>query len=38
MNFDDLIGNTLVKEKLKKAIESSTISNTLLFSGPSGIG
>ena len=38
MQFDDVIGNALVKEKLKKAIEHNTLSNTLLFSGPDGVG
>ncbi|NGX34456.1 MAG: DNA polymerase III subunit gamma/tau [Candidatus Anoxychlamydiales bacterium] len=38
MKFDDLIGNNDVKQKLKKAIDSNIISNTLLFSGPEGIG
>jgi DNA polymerase-3 subunit delta' len=38
MNFDDLIGNNSVKENLKKAISNSNLSNTMLFSGPDGIG
>ncbi|NGX49055.1 MAG: DNA polymerase III subunit gamma/tau [Candidatus Anoxychlamydiales bacterium] len=38
MKFDDLIGNLDVKQKLNKAIESNTISNTLLFAGPEGVG
>ncbi|MFA6118988.1 MAG: AAA family ATPase [Parachlamydiales bacterium] len=38
MNFDDLIGNDNIKENLKKAAVSNTLSNTLLFSGPDAIG
>jgi DNA polymerase III subunit delta' len=38
MNLDDLIGNEPVKQRLKKALDQSTISNTLLFSGPDGVG
>jgi len=38
MDFEDLIGNDDVKQKLEKAYLNGTISNTLLFSGPNGIG
>ena len=38
MKFEDLIGNNDTKQKLKKAIDTNTISNTLLFAGPEGVG
>jgi DNA polymerase-3 subunit delta' len=38
MDFDDIIGNDHIKEKLNKAINSNTLSNTLLFSGPESVG
>ena len=36
--FDKIIGNELIKQNLLKAIESNSLANTLLFSGPDGIG
>lgn len=38
MKFDDLIGNLDIKQKLTKALENNSISNTLLFSGSAGVG
>lgn len=38
MDFDDIIGNDSIKDKLKASLENNTISNTLLFSGPEAIG
>lgn len=38
MNFEDIIGNDHIKSKLNKAVESNTLSNTLLFSGPEAVG
>jgi len=38
MEFDDIIGNDHIKDKLKAAIKNNTISNTLLFSGPDAVG
>jgi len=38
MDFKNIIGNSDVKDKLKKAICNNTLSNTLLFSGPEGVG
>ncbi len=36
--FDKIIGNDQVKKNLLKAVENNTLANTLLFSGPDGIG
>ncbi len=38
MDFDNIIGNSLIKTKLKNAIVQNKLSNTLLFAGPEGIG
>ncbi len=38
MDFDDIIGNDSVKDKLNAALENNNISNTLLFSGPQAVG
>ncbi|NGX55774.1 MAG: DNA polymerase III subunit tau, partial [Candidatus Anoxychlamydiales bacterium] len=38
MDFSNIIGNSNIKKKLNKAIENNNLSNTLLFSGPSGVG
>lgn len=38
MDFEDIIGNDSIKEKLLATLESGSISNTLLFSGPEAIG
>src|SRR3989304_6614260 len=38
MEFDDIIGNDLIKDKLKGSLENNTISNTILFSGPEAVG
>lgn len=37
-DFDDIIGNSQIKTYLKRMIEKETIGNSLLFSGPDGIG
>lgn len=36
--FEKIKGNYLVKDKLKKALNFHTISNSILFSGPQGVG
>lgn len=38
MDFDDLIGNDSIKDRLKAALENNNISNTILFSGPEAVG
>lgn len=38
MDFEDIIGNDFIKEKLKASLENNNISNTLLFSGPEAVG
>jgi len=38
MDFDDILGNEFVKDKLIAALENNNISNTLLFSGPDAVG
>ncbi len=36
--FEDLVGNDLIKAQLSKAALSGHAANTMLFSGPSGVG
>lgn len=38
MYFDEIIGNDHIKSYFKKALESRTLSNSMLFSGIEGIG
>lgn len=38
MAFNNLVGNTRVKKILQKALEKDRLPNSLLFSGPMGIG
>lgn len=38
MKFSDLIGNEKIKKDLEKALHNKKFANTLLFSGPNGIG
>lgn len=38
MEMEHIVGNAHLKEKLLKAVASSQLSNSLLFSGPEGIG
>ena len=36
--FDEIIGNQDIKVKLESSLKNKTLSNTMLFSGPQGIG
>jgi DNA polymerase III delta' subunit len=38
MAFDDILGNSRTKQILKKSLERNRIPNSLLFSGPEGVG
>jgi len=38
MNFTKIIGNESVKGYLSKALQNNNLANTILFSGPDGIG
>ncbi len=38
MSFDDIVGNFRIKKILKKALQRGRIPNSLLFSGPPGVG
>ena len=38
MYFEDIFGNNHVKEFLKRSINKNILPNTLLFSGPEGVG
>lgn len=38
MAFDDVLGNSRTKKKLKKSLQRKRIPNSLLFSGPEGVG
>ncbi len=38
MGFDDVLGNSRVKKILRLALQKNRVPNSLLFSGPSGVG
>jgi DNA polymerase III delta prime subunit len=38
MNFHDFLGNTRVAETLRRLVVEDTLPQTLLFSGPRGVG
>ena len=38
MAFDDILGNSRAKRILKKALQRGRVPNSLLFTGPEGVG
>jgi DNA polymerase III gamma/tau subunit len=38
MNFSDILGNDHIKKRLTSLLENNSLSNALLFAGPSGVG